>query len=425
MTDPSKPQPAQEELNPFINAQRQLDIVAEAMEMDPAVRQMLRWPRRELIVHFPVQRDSGAVEIITGYRVQHNVARGPSKGGIRYHPGATLDEVRALSMWMTWKCALVNIPFGGAKGAVVCDPKLLSIHELERLTRRYTTEIILLIGPDHDIPAPDMNTNPQTMAWIMDTYSMHKGYTVPAVVTGKPLAIGGSEGRLEATGRGVMIVARDAAAEIGMSIEGASVVIQGFGNVGSNAAIEAHAMGARVIAVEDLAGAVYNREGIDIPVLLNYAREEGSVRGFPGAEPLPAADLLTLPCDILIPAAMENQITVPIAGRVNARLIVEAANGPVTPAADEILQNRGIPVVPDILANAGGVVVSYFEWVQDLQAFFWKPEEVDDRLCQIMSSSYADVSQTARKHQCSLRHAAYRIGVGRVAEASQLRGIYP
>ena len=414
-----------EDLNPFRIAQSQVDLVASAMGLEPSIHQVLRWPRRELTVHFPLVRDCGEVEILTGFRVQHNVARGPSKGGIRYHPSCTIDEVRALSMWMTWKCALVNIPFGGAKGAVVCDPRAYSPRELEALTRRYTTEIILLIGPDHDIPAPDVNTNPQTMAWMMDTYSMHQGYTVPAVVTGRPLCIGGSEGRLEATGRGVMVVAREALADQGLKIQGATVVIQGFGNVGSNAALEARAMDAHVLAVSDSQGGVYDDHGLDIPALLKHREAAGTVVGFRESEPIGKDEILLLPCDALIPAAMENQVTEKVAPKVSARLIVEGANGPTTPAADRVLEGRGIPVVPDILANAGGVLVSYFEWVQDLQAYFWSRREVDDRLNQIMTASYGEVRQESTIHSCSLRQAAYRIGVGRVAEASRLRGIYP
>lgn len=413
------------EINAFRIAQSQLDAVADLIRLDPSIHQVLRVPKRELTVNFPVAMDDGSVRMFTGYRVQHSQARGPSKGGIRYHPATDIDEVRALAMWMTWKCALVNIPYGGAKGGVVCDPAALSARELEDLTRRYTTEINVLLGPDSDIPAPDMGTNAQTMAWIMDTYSMHRGHSVPAVVTGKPIAIGGSEGRVDATGLGVVIVAEEASHLAGRSIDGASVAIQGFGNVGSATARHIERAGARVVAVTDALGGVINRNGLDIPALIRHARAAGSVAGFPDAEPLANDELLALDVDILIPAALQGQITADNAASVRAGIVVEAANGPTTPEADRILADRGIVVVPDILANAGGVIVSYFEWVQDLQAFFWTEKEVNEKMRGILTRAFSQVEDAAHRYDASLRLAAYTVGVGRVAEAAMLRGIYP
>ncbi len=349
-------------VNPYDIAVAQFDEAADRLGLSQAMRAILRKPKRELIVNFPVRMDNGDVEMYTGYRVQHNINRGPAKGGIRFSPEVSLDEMRALAMWMTWKCAVVGIPFGGAKGGVICDPHKLSRTELERLTRRYATEISVLMGPDSDIPAPDMNTNPQIMAWMMDTFSMHMGYSVPAVITGKPLAIGGSEGRLEATARGVQFVTREAMHDLGLRPEDCSVVVQGFGNVGSISARLLHEMGCRVVAVSDIQGGVYNPHGIDIHKALRHSKEHGSLRGLPDTEAITNAELLELPCDVLVPAALENQLTAKNAPRVKARLIVEAANGPTTPDADHILNDRGIMVVPDILANAGGVTVSYFEW---------------------------------------------------------------
>jgi glutamate dehydrogenase (NAD(P)+) len=369
--------------------------------------------------------DDGSIRVFTGYRVHHNPARGPAKGGIRYHPEVTLDEVRALAMWMTWKCAVVNIPYSGAKGGVVCDPKRLSVHELENLTRRYITEISMLIGPESDIPAPDVGTNPQVMAWIMDTYSMHKGYTVPAVVTGKPIPIGGSEGRLEATGRGVRVMAHEALRQLGRQLESATVVIQGFGNVGSATAKLMHQAGAKVIAISDVRGGIYNPNGLNIPALLHCAGRDGCIQAYRDAELITNDELLELPCDVLVPAALHGVITGHNAARIQARVIVEAANGPVTPDADEILDDNGVLVVPDILANAGGVVVSYFEWVQDLQSFFWEEEEVNQKLEKAMRRSYHHVAQTAEQNKVNLRMGAYIIGVKRVAEATTIRGIYP
>jgi glutamate dehydrogenase (NAD(P)+) len=412
-------------INPYEMAVAQFDQAAERLGLSQPMRAILRKPKRELIVNFPVRMDNGDVEMFTGYRVQHNINRGPAKGGIRFSPEVSLDEVRALAMWMTWKCAVVGIPFGGAKGGVICDPHTLSRSELERLSRRYATEISILIGPDSDIPAPDMNTNPQIMAWIMDTYSMHQGYSVPAVITGKPLAIGGSEGRFEATGRGVMVVTREALQHLGMRPEACALVIQGFGNVGSISARLLHQLGCNIVGLSDIHGGVYNPQGIDVPLALRYSKEHGSLRGLPGTEAVTNAELLELPCDVLVPAALENQLTRRNAARIKAKLIVEAANGPTTPDADSILNDRGITVVPDILANAGGVTVSYFEWVQDLQRFFWAEPEINARLESIMTRSFDAVVQKADEQQTNLRMGAYLLAVARVAEATELRGVYP
>jgi glutamate dehydrogenase (NAD(P)+) len=414
-----------EERSAYAIAIRQLEAAAHYLNLDRSLLEVLKYPRRELIVNFPVKMDDGSIRVFTGYRVHHNPARGPAKGGIRYHPEVTLDEVRALAMWMTWKCAVVNIPYSGAKGGVVCDPKRLSVHELENLTRRYITEISMLIGPESDIPAPDVGTNPQVMAWIMDTYSMHKGYTVPAVVTGKPIPIGGSEGRLEATGRGVMVVAHEALRQLGRQLDGATVVIQGFGNVGSSTAKLMHQAGAKVVAVSDVRGGIYNPNGLNIPALLHCAGRDGCLQAYRDAELITNEELLELPCDVLVPAALHGVITAHNADRIKARVIVEAANGPVTPDADEILDDKGVLVVPDILANAGGVVVSYFEWVQDLQSFFWEEEEVNHKLEKAMRRSYQHVAQTAEQNKVNMRMGAYIIGVKRVAEATTIRGIYP
>jgi glutamate dehydrogenase (NAD(P)+) len=417
---------AVEVANPYDVAVAQFDEAADRLGLSQAMRAILRKPKRELIVNFPVRMDNGDVEMFTGYRVQHNINRGPAKGGIRFSPEVSLDEVRALAMWMTWKCAVVGIPFGGAKGGVICDPHKMSRAELERLTRRYATEISILIGPDSDIPAPDMNTNPQIMGWIMDTYSMHQGYSVPAVITGKPLAIGGSEGRLEATARGVMVVTREAMRDLDMNPEGCSVVVQGFGNVGSITARLLHdELKCKVVAVSDITGGVYNPNGIDIHRALRHSKEHGSLRGLPDTEPVTNAELLELPCDVLIPAALENQITGRNAARIQARLVIEAANGPTTPDADVILNDRGTTVVPDILANAGGVTVSYFEWVQDLQRFFWAENEINHRLESIMTRSYDAVRRKSKEQDCNLRMGAYLLAVARVAEATEIRGVYP
>ncbi|HLH63709.1 MAG TPA: Glu/Leu/Phe/Val dehydrogenase [Ktedonobacteraceae bacterium] len=411
--------------NPYAVAVAQFDEAAERLGLSQAMRAILRKPKRELTVNFPVRMDNGDVEMFTGYRVQHNINRGPAKGGIRFSPEVSLDEVRALAMWMTWKCAVVGIPFGGAKGGVICDPHKLSRAELERLTRRYATEISILIGPDSDIPAPDMNTNPQIMGWIMDTYSMHQGYSVPAVITGKPLAIGGSEGRLEATARGVQVVTREAMKDMGMNPEDSVVVVQGFGNVGSITARLLHEIGCKVVGLSDINGAVYNSNGIDVHRALRYSKEHGTLKGLPETEPLTNSELLELPCDVLVPAALENQLTGRNASRVKARLIIEAANGPTTPDADHIFNDRGIIVVPDILANAGGVTVSYFEWVQDLQRFFWAENEINNRLESIMERSYQAVRLKSLEQEVNLRMGAYLLAVARVAEATEIRGVYP
>jgi glutamate dehydrogenase (NAD(P)+) len=412
-------------LNPYHVAVAQFDEAAERLGLSQPLRAILRKPKRELTVNFPVRMDNGDVEMFTGYRVQHNINRGPAKGGIRFSPEVSLDEVRALAMWMTWKCAVVGIPFGGAKGGVICDPHKLSSAELERLTRRYATEISILIGPDSDIPAPDMNTNPQVMAWIMDTYSMHSGYSVPAVITGKPLAIGGSEGRLEATARGVQVVTLEAMLKLGMTPDACSVVIQGFGNVGSISARLMHELGCKVVGLSDISGGVYNAKGINVLRALRYSNEHGSLKGLPDTEAVTNTELLELPCDVLIPAALENQLTGRNASRVKARLIIEAANGPTTPDADRIFADRGITVVPDIVANAGGVTVSYFEWVQDLQRFFWAEDEINHRLESIMTRAFHAVQRKAEEQETNLRIGAYLLAVARVAEATEIRGVYP
>jgi len=403
----------------------QFDAAADMLHLDDGTRSMLRACKRELAVHFPVQMDDHTVRIFSGYRVHHNLARGPAKGGIRYNPGVTLDEVRALAMWMTWKSAVVNLPYGGAKGGVVVDPRSLSESELENLTRRYATEISIVIGPNEDIPAPDMGTDPRIMAWIMDTISMHRGYTEAGVVTGKPVAVGGTLGRLEATGRGILYVTQELARERGVPLEGATVAVQGFGNVGSVAAQLLARAGARVVAISDMSGALYNGNGIDIDSVLSYRKGHRPLGEAPGGDHISNAELLTLPVDFLIPAAMEGQITGDNAGEVRARFIVEGANGPTTPEADAILAEKGVIVVPDVLANAGGVIVSYFEWVQDLQFYFWEEDEVNERLHKVITRAYADVAATAAQHGISLREAAMVLGVGRVVEATKLRGIYP
>ncbi|HZR41168.1 MAG TPA: Glu/Leu/Phe/Val dehydrogenase [Ktedonobacteraceae bacterium] len=412
-------------MSPYEAAVAQFDEAADRLDLSQAMRAILRTPKRELVVHFPVRMDNGDIEMFTGYRVQHNTSRGPAKGGIRFTPEVSLDEVRALAMWMTWKCAVVGIPFGGAKGGVICDPQKLSLTELERLTRRYATEISILIGPNSDIPAPDMNTNPQIMGWIMDTYSVHKGYVVPAVTTGKPLAIEGSEGRLEATARGVQIVTREALPDLNLRPDRCSVVVQGFGNVGSSTARLLSELGCKIVGLSDITGGVYNRNGIDPRIALRYAREHGSLIGLPGTDMVTNRELLELPCDILVPAALENQITHSNAARIKARLVVEAANGPTTPEAERILQDRGVTIIPDILANAGGVTVSYFEWIQSMQHLFWSEQEIYDRLEMIMTRAYQAVQEKAHEHQTNLRMAAYLLAIARVVEATEIRGVYP
>ncbi len=411
--------------NPYRMALQQFELAAERLKLSEDMREILRVPKRELSVNFPVRLDDGRIKTFAGYRVQHNVTRGPAKGGIRYSPDVTLDEVRALAMWMTWKCAVVGIPYGGAKGGVICNPKEMSSRELERLTRRYATEISLIIGPHSDIPAPDVNTNPQVMAWIMDTYSMHEGFSIPAVVTGKPLSIGGSEGRNDATATGVLFVTRRAAQRVDMPLNKARVSIQGFGNVGSVAARLFHNEGCRIVAISDLGGGVYNEAGLDPASLLRYQQETGSVAGYPQAQALGSQDVLEVPCDILIPAATEGVVTEANAERIQARIVTEAANGPTTPEADAILFKKDCLVIPDILANAGGVTVSYFEWVQDLQSFFWGVDEITRKLEMIMNRSFDAVVQLADRYHCDMRLAANMLAISRVAEATQVRGIYP
>jgi glutamate dehydrogenase (NAD(P)+) len=414
----------QKELDPLENARLQFEEAAARLKLDPSFIQIIKEPRRATIVKLPVQMDDGSFRVFTGYRVQHSIIRGPAKGGIRYHPDVNLEEVMALAAWMTWKCAVVGIPFGGGKGGVACDPSKMSRSELERLTRRYTADLIDVFGPESDVPAPDVNTNEQTMAWIMDTYSMHSRHTVTSVVTGKPLALGGSAGRREATGRGVLLVVREAAKRISLSLKGARVVVQGFGNVGSVAADLLAKEGAIVVAVSDVQGGITNPSGLDVPALIQYVVEKKTVVGFPGSTPIDGKKLLELPCDILIPAALENQITHSNAGRIHARIIAEGANGPTTHQADKILNKAGVLVIPDILANSGGVTVSYFEWVQDRQGLFWREEEVNRRLEHIMVDSFHDVARMADEHKVSFRVAAFMLAIKRVVDAMTLRGVY-
>ena len=417
--------PGAEANSVYETAVRQLQAAADKLGIDEGVYQILRRPKRELTVNFPVEMDSGEVQVFTGYRVQHNLASGPGKGGIRYHPDVTLDEVRALAMWMTWKCAVAGIPYGGAKGGVTCQPKVMSNRELERLTRRYATEISIMIGQDQDIPAPDINTNAQTMAWFMDTISMHRGITVPGVVTGKPLSIGGTLGRVEATGRGVMIAAREAASQIGLALDGARVAVQGYGNVGYYAARLLAEQGCTLVGVADSTSGLYSDIGLDADALRQYKDTNGSFAGYTGVDRISPQELLELPCDILVPAAIEGQVTAANADKIKARIIVEGANGPTTPEADAILYDKGILVVPDILANAGGVVVSYFEWVQNIQHIFWDLDEVNQKMESIMVGSFAEVTQLAREEGVSMRDAAMLLAVGRVVEAMRVRGVYP
>jgi len=412
--------------NPYQVALAQYDRAARHLNFEDSIKEYLKYPQREFTVNFPVRRDNGQVEMFTGYRVHHSTVLGPSKGGLRYSLAVDLDEVRALAMWMTWKCALVGLPYGGAKGGVVVDPKSLTTAELERLTRRYASELLPLISPHSDIPAPDMGTTPQVMAWIMDTYSMTMGYSVPAIVTGKPLNIGGSQGRNEATGRGVIIIMEEALQQLNIyPASDTRVAIQGFGNVGSNAALHAHSLGYPIVAVSDVTGGVYNANGLDVEKVCAYAQENGGVRGFPDGDYITNEELITCDCDVLIPAAMEGQLTERNAGHVRAKLIVEGANGPTTPGADDILNDRGIHLVPDILANAGGVVVSYFEWVQDLQSFFWDVDEVYRQLERIMRKSYYATDSTAEKYGVDMRTAAQLTAIQRVADAVKTRGFYP
>jgi glutamate dehydrogenase (NAD(P)+) len=412
-------------LNPYEVARAQLHAVSEVFGFDDSLVRVLERCKKGVVVSIPTRMDDGRIEVFEGYRVQHNVGRGPAKGGIRFHPQVTLDEVKALAMWMTWKCAIAGLPFGGAKGGVICDPRSLSHGELERLTRRYASEISILIGPERDIPAPDVNTTPEIMAWIMDTVSMAEGYSVPAVVTGKPIAIGGSEGRNAATGRGVMVVAVEACSVLGRDPAQMKVAVQGFGNAGTVAARLMQQKGFRVVAVSDSTGGIYAPDGLDVPAVIAHKRESGSVVGFPGTAPISNSALLELDVDVLVPAALENVITAENAGRIKAKLILEAANGPTTPDADAILTRRGTIVVPDVVANAGGVTVSYFEWVQDLQSFFWDEGEVNQRLDRIMARAFHEAWDSARAHEVPMRLGAYLVAVERVAEATRTRGIYP
>jgi glutamate dehydrogenase (NAD(P)+) len=418
------PMSLEQETNPWEAQAARFDLAATKLKLDDGLWKVLRYPAREIIVHVPVGMDDGSIEVFTGYRVQHSSARGPCKGGIRYSPDVSLDEVRALASWMTWKCAVVNIPFGGAKGGVICDPKTMSQGELERLTRRYTAELIEFIGPEKDVPAPDMNTNEQTMAWIMDTYSMHMRQTVTSVVTGKPVNIGGSRGRREATGRGVSIVTDQALKHLNMTPETTSVIVQGFGNVGSHSAHLLWQKGYKVIGIGEYDGALFNAKGIDISELLEHKARQGTIHGFKGAEAADKDDLLTRPCDVLIPAATENVITSKNADRVRARILVEGANGPTTTVADEILQDKGVFIIPDILANAGGVTTSYFEWVQDRMGYFWTEAEVNERLERIMIDSFNDVLQYSVQHGVNNRIAAYMLAIDRVAYTTKQRGMY-
>jgi glutamate dehydrogenase (NAD(P)+) len=418
----------EKKINSLDVALKQVDTAVKYLNLNPGLIEKVKRTRRELTVHFPVKMDDGRIEMFTGYRIQHNTTRGPAKGGIRYHPDVDLDEMRALSMWMTWKTAVVNIPFGGAKGGVQCDPGKMSRRELENMTRRYIWEIAFMLGPDRDIPAPDVNTNPQVMAWIMDTYSMLKGYSVPGVVTGKPLELGGSLGRHEATGKGVVVVAQEAAAQVlRFPVEGARVVIQGCGNVGGTAAQYFERAGAKVIAISDVYGGVYNPKGLNVQKVLDCRNQYSCIldKQTPNWDEISNQELLELNCDILVPAAIENQITHQNAPKIRARMIVEGANGPTTNKADDILRDRGIVVVPDILANAGGVTVSYFEWVQNLQELLWTEEEITDRLTRIMKKGFAEILNISSRDKVDLRTAALILGIGRVVKASELLGIYP
>jgi len=403
---------------------QEFDGAAHILNLEPGIWKILTNPKRQIVVACPVQMDNGEIEVFTGYRVQYNITLGPAKGGIRYHPGVTLDEVTALAAWMTWKCAVAHIPFGGGKGGVICDPTKMSKRELEALTRRYVAEIIDAIGPEKDVPAPDVNTNEQVMAWVMDTYSMHVGHTTTSVVTGKPVELGGSLGRREATGRGVMIVTRESAKHVGLNIKGATVAVQGFGNVGSISAELLAEIGAKIVAVTDWKGGVYNAKGLDIPKLIAYVQQHKTVAGFPGAEPLNPADLFKLEVDVLIPAALENQITVENAPVIKAKIVVEGANGPTTPDANRFLYERGIFIVPDILANSSGVTTSYFEWVQDRYGYFWTEKEVNERLEAKMCEAFNAVLQTSLKYKVDMRTAAYIVAISRVATVTRMRGMY-
>jgi len=416
---------AMAEKNAYEVALENFDLAADALELDDSVRAMIKYPERVLIVSVPVRMDTGQIVRFEGFRVQHNTSRGPAKGGIRYHPDVTVDEVKALATWMTWKCAVVNIPFGGGKGGVTCNPKALSMGELERLTRRYATAILPLIGPEKDIPAPDVYTTPQIMAWIMDTYSMNMGYPVPGVVTGKPISLGGSLGRNEATGRGVYYTVLASCEHLGIPAAGARAVVQGFGNAGSIAAMLLDRAGFQVLAVNDTRGAIYNAKGLDIPAVMAFKEKTGSVMGFAGSEPVRPAEMLALECEVLVPAALEGAITEENANTIRARIVAEAANGPVTPEADRILDRRGAFLIPDILCNAGGVTVSYFEWVQDENHLFWDEQDVNLRLEKVMTRAFREVLKIQMDRKVSMRLAANIVGIGRVAEAVKIRGLYP
>ena len=413
-----------QEFNPWQSQAARFDFAAEKLNLDEGIWKILRYPTREIIVHIPVAMDDGHIEVFTGYRVQHSIARGPAKGGIRYSPDVTLDEVRALASWMAWKCAVVNIPFGGAKGGVICDPKKLSTSELEKITRRYTAELIEFIGPEKDVPAPDMGTNEQVMAWMMDTYSMHLRQTVTAVVTGKPVNMGGSRGRREATGRGLMIVCDEALNKLGLRREGTRVIVQGFGNVGSNGAKLMFDVGYKIISVIEWDGALYNRNGIDIDALLEYRQRNNTIVGFTGAEAADPAQMMATECDILAPCATENVITSKNADKIKCKILCEGANGPTTAVADDILADKKVFVIPDILANAGGVTTSYFEWVQDRQGYFWKESVVNEQLEFILRESFADVVRFSELHNVNNRIAAYMLAIDRVAHTIKVRGIY-
>jgi glutamate dehydrogenase (NAD(P)+) len=415
----------QKRLNPLDMVLAQIDKAARYLACDPNLIEKLKHAERSLMVSVPVMMDDGKLKVFKGFRVQHNTVRGPAKGGIRFHPAVDLDEVTALAAWMTWKCAVMNIPFGGAKGGVECNPKEMSIREIERLTRRFTAEILSFIGPEKDIPAPDVNTNAQIMAWMMDTYSMQIGHSVPGVVTGKPIEIGGSEGRSEATGRGVVFTILEAAKKMNMRLDGAAAAIQGFGNVGASAAKYLCREGVRITAVSTSKGGIYCDRGIDIQALHSYYKKNATLAGFAGYDVITNDELLHLPCDILVPAAMENSIHKDNAGGVRTRIIAEGANGPVTPIADEILKDKGVFIIPDILANAGGVTVSYFEWVQDLQNYFWNEEEINEKLKMLMISAFKKVVNIAEESKVDNRTAAQMLGIGRVVEATRVRGLYP
>ncbi len=411
--------------NPLDTAIAQFEAAAQRLNLDPGIRQVLATCKRELATNFPVQMDDGSIKVFTGYRVQHNLARGPAKGGIRYHPSVSLDEMRALAMWMTWKSAVVNLPYGGAKGGVIVDPKSLSQTELENLTRRYATEISIIIGDNEDIPAPDMGTDERVMAWIMDTISMHRGYTVAGSVTGKPVSVGGTLGRKEATGRGILYLIQELAGDHGISLDGASVAIQGFGNVGGVAATLLAGEGARIVGLSDTSGCLYNGKGLDVQTLWRRKSEGASLSDLGGGDCLDGAELLSLQVDFLVPAALEGQITAQTARHIRAKFVIEGANGPTTPEGDAVLAEKGVVVLPDILANAGGVIVSYFEWVQDLQFFFWEEDQVRERLQRVITRAYREVCARAEKENVSLREAALLLAVSRVEEATRVRGIYP